>query len=375
MPEAALITTGSDSFANSTVLDPAIGITIADVDFTLLLFSIEGDNNVGGQLDHHICRGEIIDQTTIRFTRAVAHASVLPVIHWTLIEFDSSELDSAIQRGTVDLAAATDNLDSNLSPAVTVADTAVIVSSSTILVSPRPITGGFDSLTRVELTSTTQVTFLTSGTPASGESFHAWQVIEFLAGDVTVHRGLHTLAEDSTSQSVTAATFIAANTVLSFSNAAPDGTGGTPYGRAHGRGLITGNDAFTVEKASAAGADSSLLISWELLEFLDGTSVTQGDIPLDSSTATDTDTIGSVDSGNSAVWESWVYGMNSCNTVVEPEFFAGIDLTSDTVVTATRADTGTASAHAYQIIEWAVAAPAGGLPIPIADHHYRMMRA
>ncbi len=254
-------------------LNPAI-----DLSKSFLVFGVEQADN---SPEEEWVRGQIIDTTTLRFTRTVVSTDNNDIIiRYHVVEFESGV---AVQRGTLTDPSSGAN-DISLSPSVDLSKSIALVSASN--------TGSNlsdDEFYRAELpsTSTLRITVV----DGNANDVVEWQVIEF--ADSAVQSGTVSFGTSDTVKPVTLPTTVDADkSWLSLSYSSDTGTG-LDLGQKMVRGeLSTDGTTLTFTRENSGQA---LDLAYFLVEFTDETTVQRGTATLSSAELEDQVTLTTVD--------------------------------------------------------------------------------
>lgn len=247
------IETGTATIANTASSGTVtLGTTLLDTSKSLLIYQVRLNGN--RPADANI-RGELTNTTTLTFNRDET-AGVIN-IRWYVIEWTAGV---TVQRGTL--------IGNGSANTYNVTITAVTLAKSFIISSIASLASSFgaDDFARLELTSTTNLQLVWSGGQAPSSSVKVdWQVIEY--DDCAVQRGLVTLADLSTSVTDAISAVDLSKSWLVFSYHVENNLKADDF---MVRGRFTSTTELTFDR-DASGLD--LDISWEVVEFTDGTVV------------------------------------------------------------------------------------------------------
>lgn len=234
-----------------------------DLSKSYLLFGVESSDDAPST---DWVSGQVIDATTLRFSRAAVQAGDAPaIVRYHLLEFESGVV---VQRGVQSSLVAGNN-DVTLSSAVDLTRAIGVLSASNL----GNATDG-DDFIQLSLPLTDTLRLNVNTAPAVIEI--PWQVIEFT--DSAVQTGTVNFSTSDSVQTVTLTTTVdAAKSWLSLSYASDAGTG-ADIGQKLVRGeLSTDGTTLTFTRENTGQA---LELIYFLVEFTDNTNVQRGTVTL-----------------------------------------------------------------------------------------------
>ncbi len=374
MPEVVSIQRGTESIAAAAGTSFVIALG-AEVDDSSSIVLHSSSIPSGTSRDYrHIVTVELeasggasagkFDQ--IRVKRNNASSAATFSIEWEVIEFDAASLGTnGVTYGSTTGFSAGGTIGETI--AVTDIDSAVC----TVCWSTSSFSYAFsDGSVRAEITSTTNLNLIASGTFA-GTMEVAWQVIDFDAGDVAVQRGTVSVNASSgttTSSGTDTITSVDTGASLLLGNGMnfPTVTSAIPIKSS--AGLVLTNATTVTAYLGGYGSESAgktLVIGYEVAEFLDGAAVQAGTLAFASGDSSKTTSAFSpaLDQDRTSSWRVHPDLGNVDTNNTNPggtgavSFRQALDITTDVdSLTAYRNVTGIAvDLSWWQVIEFAAA--------------------
>lgn len=345
------------STANGTL---TVNISAVDPAAAFLVFQARHSSNTP---DDSTIRGELASATSLEFTRVSNGTNPIDV-SWYVVEYASGV---SVQRGTT--VQSSNRIDVTLATAVASLGQAFVLHSKTAAAGNTSYSS--DDPVTVRLRQTNRLR-IESGTANSGHVI-AWQVVEYTdPADITVYRGFTQLTRNNrvtVTRNIGARIDPARTLVLSSYRSDNDGA---DIDERTMRAWLPNDSQISFERGDT-GDDDLDQITWQVIEFNDGTTVQSGAATLTGGSAVHNQSVSNVDPAF-AVPLTTVQafgGQAMGNTVFDNDDIVGVTsfttlLTSATNLELRRSHSGDNSTVNWQILDFSAVMGAVVPPTPVA---------